>query len=201
MTRDQFLSQLRLSLGNMPDADKQDIVYDYEEHFRIGLADGKSEAQIAESLGNPRVIGNSYRIDAMLTEPKEGGGVPTACVARAVFASICLTYFNIVFVLGPFFGLVGLLFGMWAAAVSIAITGVALIVSPIFSPNWSHIWHATSQFIANPVLNDAFVVFAGIGVAALGVLASIGMVLVTKWFFIGVAAYVKFNARIIRGGK
>jgi uncharacterized membrane protein len=43
MTREQFLSQLRLSLGNMPDADKQDIVYDYEEHFRIGLADGKSE--------------------------------------------------------------------------------------------------------------------------------------------------------------
>lgn len=85
MTRDQFLSQLRKSLGNMPEADKEDIVYDYEEHFRIGLADGKSEAQIAESLGNPRVIGNSYRIDAMLNVSKEGGGVTTASVFCASF--------------------------------------------------------------------------------------------------------------------
>ena len=190
MTREQFLSQLRLSLGNMPDADKQDIVYDYEEHFRIGLADGKSEEQIAESLGNPRVIGNSYRIDAMLNVPKEGGGVAAASVLGAVFASISLTFLNIVFVLGPFFGLVGVLFGMWATAVSLIFAGVGFMVSPI--------WPGATQFIASPLLNDAFVLFSGIGIAALGVLASIGMSVLTKWFFIGVAAYVKFNARIIR---
>ena len=49
MTRDQFLSQLRLSLGAMPEADKQDIIYDYEEHFRIGLADGGVDAWNLES--------------------------------------------------------------------------------------------------------------------------------------------------------
>ena len=193
MTREQFLWQLRLSLGNMPDADKQDIVYDYEEHFRIGLADGKSEVQIAESLGNPRVIGNSYRIDAMLNVPKEGGSVPAASVLGAVFASISLTFFNIIFVLGPFFGLVGVLFGMWATAVSLAVAGIGLMVSPILP--------GATQFIANPLLNGAFVFFSGIGIAALGVLASIGMLALTKWFFIGVAAYVKLNARIIRGER
>lgn len=194
MTREQFLSQLRLSLGNMPDADKQDIVYDYEEHFRIGMADGKSEEQIAESLGNPRVIGNSYRIDAMLTEPKEGGGVNAASVLRAVFASISLTFFNVVFVIGPFCGLVGFLFGLWAFAVMIILNGLLVIVS-LFGCT-----HVT-QLIANPLLNDVFVLFSGIAMIAWGMLACIGLSAVTKWFFIRVAAYVRLNARIIRGEK
>ena len=195
MTRDQFLSHLRKSLGNMPEADKEDIVYDYEEHFRIGLADGKSEEQIAESLGNPRVIGNSYRIDAMLNVPNEGGGVTTASVFCAVFASISLTIFNVIFVLGPFFGLVGILFGMWATAVALTLAGAAVVLSPILPGVMN------AQFIANPLVNGAFILFSGLGVAALGVLASIGMVVVTKWFFAGVAAYVKLNARIVRGEK
>jgi len=194
MTRDQFLSQLQMNLGNMPEADKQDIVYDYEEHFRIGLAEGKSEEQIAESLGNPRVIGNSYRIDSMLTVPTDGSDVAAASVFNAVIASISLTIFNVIFVLGPFFGLVVVLFGMWATAGSLIIAGTAIMVSTIF-PSASNV-----QFIANPLMN-ASLLFSGIGVAASGVLAGIGMVFVTKWFFIGVAAYVKFNARIIRGGK
>jgi len=195
MTRDQFLSQLRLSLGNMPEADKQDIVYDYEEHFRIGLADGKSEEQIAESLGNPRVIGNSYRIDAMLTVPNDGESVAAASVFNAVIASISLTIFNVIFVLGPFIGLIGILFGMWVTAGSLVFAGAVTMVSTAF-PSASNV-----QLIANPLANGAFMLFSGLGIGALGVLASIGMVLVTKWFFIGVAAYVKFNARIIRGGK
>jgi hypothetical protein len=82
---------------------------------------------------------------------------------------------------------------MWATAVSLTLAGVGLAVSPI--------WPGAIQFIANPLLNGAFVLFSGIGIAALGVLASIGMSVLTKWFFIGVAVYVKFNARIIRGEK
>jgi uncharacterized membrane protein len=129
----------------------------------------------------------------MLNVPKEGGSVPAASVMGAVFASISLTFFNIIFVLGPFFGLVGVLFGMWATAVSLTLAGVGFMVSPI--------WPGATQFIVNPLLNDAFVLFSGIGIVALGVLASIGMSVLTKWFFIGVAAYVKLNARIIRGEK
>jgi hypothetical protein len=38
-------------------------------------------------------------------------------------------------------------------------------------------------------------------VAALGVLASTGMIFVTKSFFLGVASYLKINMRIVRGEK
>lgn len=193
MKKDEFLLELRNSLGNMPDADKQDVLNDYEEHFRVGMADGRSEEDIAQSLGNPRVIGNTFRIDAMLDEPKEGGGTSGASVLRAVFASISLTFLNLVFVVGPFFGLVGVLIGLWAVAFSMMLSGLRISLS--------FIWPIFAQIIPNLFWDRVFMFFGGIGVGALGFLAILGMAIVTKWFFKGVASYVRFNARVISGVK
>ncbi len=190
MSRDQFIAQLRQSLGNMSEAEKQDIIYDYDEHFRNGLAEGKTEEQIAQALGNPRIIGKSYRIDALLEEPREGGGVTAASVLRAIILSLSLTFVNVVFVLGPFIALLGVLFALWCAVAAIVFSGFACMVAP----TWSSDVQGLSTFAGRIVL-----FFSGIGVSAMGELAGIGMWLLTKWFFLGVAAYVKFNARIVRG--
>lgn len=193
MNKDQFLSQLRRNLASLPEAERQEILYDYEEHFRMGLADGKSEEAIAQSLGNPRVIGNAYRIDAMLDEPREGGRVTTVAVLRAVFASISLTFLNLIFVLGPFAGLVGVLAGLWAAAVAVLAAGLGMLLYPICPE--------TISIADLPVTatNSAFVFFSGLGTGALGLLACIGMMVLSRWFFRSVAAYIKFNARIVTG--
>jgi len=190
MRKDQFLAQLRRSLGGMDETEKKEILYDYEEHFRIGAAEGKDEEQIAGSLGNPRVIGNSYRIEGMLEEPSAGGGVTAGSVLRAVFASLSLTFFNLVVVIGPFFGLVGVMIGLWAAAVSLPLAGIAGIVALVASAVVPHLFSLSG-------MNPGFLVFAGIGVSALGVLAVIGMLLLTKMFIHGVAEYVKMNVRIV----
>ena len=73
MKKDEFLSELKMSLGSMPDADKQDVLNDYEEHFRVGMADGRTKDEITESLGNPDAIGATYRVSAMLEKPNEIG--------------------------------------------------------------------------------------------------------------------------------
>lgn len=73
MKKNEFLSELSNSLGSMPDADKQDVLNDYEEHFRVGMVDGRSEEDIAQSLGNPSAIGATYRVSAMLEKPNEIG--------------------------------------------------------------------------------------------------------------------------------
>ena len=193
MKKDEFLSELKKNLRNMPDADKQDVLNDYEEHFRVGMADGRSEEEIAQSLGNPRVIGNTFRIDAMLDEPKEGGGTSGASVLRAVFASISLTFLNLIFVVGPFFGLVGVLIGLWAVAFSMTLSGPRISLS--------FIWPIFPQITPNIHWDYSFMLFGGITIGALGFLAMIGMTILTKWFFRGIASYIRFNARIIRGEK
>jgi uncharacterized membrane protein len=188
--KERFLDELKHALGRMSDADQREILYDYEEHFRMGCEEGKSEEEISRSLGNPRVIGKSYSIDALLEMPKEGGGVTAASVLRAVFASASLTFFNIIFVLGPFLGLVAVMIGLWAAAASLPLSGIGLFFSPVAAL-------VVPAYFTIGGMNPAMLLFAGIGLAAVGLLAVIGMWKLSLLFVRMIAAYVKFNLRIV----
>jgi uncharacterized membrane protein len=190
MSREQFLAELRRSLGGIPEAEKKEILYDYEEHFRMGAADGQSEEEIGRKLGNPRVIGRSYRIDSLLEEPPEGGEVAAGSILRAAFASLSLTFFNAIFVLGPFFGLVGALVGLWAGAAAVGLSGVAGLLSLV-------VWPFFPGYVRLQGVEIAAVGFAAVGLIALGVLAVIGMGQLTRLFLRGLAAYVKLNLRIV----
>lgn len=119
-----------------------------------------------------------------------------ADVFRAVFASISLGFFNIIVVLGPFLGLVGVLIGMWAVVAALGISGVGGVAGAIAGP-FLQGWLGFSVTLGNVL----FLFFAGTCAAALGVLAAIGMVWLTRQFFVITARYVTFNARIISGRK
>jgi len=194
MTREQFLSELKHALGRMSDQEKSEIVYDYEEHFRMGAAEGKRDEDVAKSLGNPRILGKSYAIDALLEEPRAGEGVRAGAVLRALFASASLTFVNIIFVLGPFLGLVGGMIGLWAAAVSLPIAGVSAALSPLALL-------VIPAYVSLGGLHPAFVLFAGLGLAGIGLLAVLGMWKLSELFVQMTAAWVRFNIRIVTRRK
>jgi uncharacterized membrane protein len=50
MNKEQIIKQLDSGLKRLSKEERQDILQDYEEHFAIGLAEGKSEEMIANSL-------------------------------------------------------------------------------------------------------------------------------------------------------
>lgn len=56
----EFLSALEGALSGMDTEEKREILSDYEEHFTLGLAAGKSEEQIAASLGDPGQLAKMY---------------------------------------------------------------------------------------------------------------------------------------------
>ena len=58
--KQDFLDRLKASISYLPLQDQADILNDYEEHFRIGLENGKTEAEIAGSLGSPEELGASF---------------------------------------------------------------------------------------------------------------------------------------------
>ncbi len=197
MNREQYLAQLRRSLGRAAEEEKREILADYEEHFRAGLAEGRSEEAIVQALGSPAMIGRIYRIESLADEHREGWGA--ADTVRAVFASVSLGFFNALFLLGPFAGLMGVLAGLWAAAASIGLAGVAAVVAGIAGP-FLPVFAGTPAGMA-PAAVVACAILAGIGLAATGLLAVIGMAAVTRWFLVLTARYVRFNARIITGRK
>jgi uncharacterized membrane protein len=152
MTKEQFLTQLKRSISGLKESEKKEILYDYEEHFRMGLENKKTEEEIAESLGNPKVLGKSFKIDAFLEEGKEGSRAVS--VFRAVLTSLSLGFLSVVFILGPFTALISVFISFWAAAGALALSGVAAI----------------------------FML----------------MVRLSKWVFLVVEKYIRFNLRIIR---
>lgn len=63
MNRSEFLSSLKDELRRIPQVDRNEILYDYEEHFSIGLEQGKTEEEISMDLGDPRTIARQFNAD------------------------------------------------------------------------------------------------------------------------------------------
>ena len=54
MTENQFIGELETALKRLPTEERNDIIQDIHEYFTNGREDGKSENEIATSLGSPQ---------------------------------------------------------------------------------------------------------------------------------------------------
>lgn len=191
MNKAQFLNELDRSLAGVAYADKQEIMADYVEHFRVGLAEGKTEEEIAEALGNPRSIARAYRADYMVERARSDSSASN--ILRAILAVIGLGFFNLVVVLGPFLGMLGVILGLWAAGIAIAASGLGVLIGAacgIVLP-----W-ITTGIPAVIIVGAAFI---AAGLIALGTLWCIGMYYVTLGFCKITVRYLDLNVRIIKG--
>lgn len=197
MTEKQFLSILKRNLSGLSSMDKQEILSDYGEHFTLGKEAGKSEEDICLSLGDPALLGKNSRAELLVEKLDEESAASN--VFKAVIASFSLGFFNIVFVLGPYLGLVGAMIGLWAGAVSIMLSGVASVLFIIFKP-------IIKIFIPYVMQPDSFgislaVFLAGIALFSIGSLAVIAMVKLSQLFIKGTVKYLQSNARIIKRSR
>lgn len=86
MNKKEFLKQLEEALLRLNKSDRDDIMLDYEEHFRVGLEKGMSEEDVAESLGSPADIAAQYlenlpeNAKGQRVEPESTDNTPTVTV-------------------------------------------------------------------------------------------------------------------------
>ena len=188
MNRDEFLKALRKELSGIPKEDMGDILYDYEEHFDIGIHKGKTEREIAKELGNPKNIAKSYKVSIKITEAEKN---PTATnLFKAILAAMALGFFNLIVVLAPFIVIVALLFSLYAISVGFIIGGIGSFFGTIAAP-----FLPTKINIGmNPLASISF----GIGFTALGVLIMLGCFYLTKLLYNGIIKYLKWNIDIIK---
>jgi hypothetical protein len=66
MSRALFLSRLRQGLKGLSPDEIDDIVMDYEAHFSDAIAAGRSETDVAASLGDPLQLGGELRAETKL---------------------------------------------------------------------------------------------------------------------------------------
>lgn len=183
MENNKFLKRLDDLLSKVPEQDRREMLYDFEEHFSIGYSNGRTEEEIMEELGDPSIIARDLLAGYHISKAESVQTIPN--ITRAVIATISLSFFNLVFILGPVLGIFGAYIGLCAAALALTLSPLALIGSLIF----------------NGFEDFMFLLFASMVTCSLGILLSIAMIHVGKILYRIILTYIKFNVRIIKGEK
>jgi uncharacterized membrane protein len=206
MNRDEFLKTLETSLTAFNQEEKKDILYDYEEHFRIGLQNGKTDDELINELGSPADIAKQYNLN---NEPEKGKFNSYAestidyrdhstlknnerSIIPSIIAALALGFFNLVFVIWLFIAVGAALIGLAAAAISITVSGLIVTLSPILAPLFPNYINLPSN------MSFVLTVLLGIGTIALGALFCIGLFYAIKYFCLAVNKYIKWNISIIK---
>ena len=188
MNKNEFMKELSRNLPKVPEEEKRDILTDYDEYFTIGTEKGRSEEDIALSLGEPRTIVKQLRANYMIEKAQNAKS--SGNMFRAVIAAVSLGFFNII-LLGPFIGIVGILIGLYATAFGFTISGIGLVLGTFLKL-------VLPSYISMDV-NWIISIAIGIGLSALGVLMFIGCKHLTKWLYKVTIKYLKTNIKIING--
>jgi len=70
VNKNEFLKIISEGLNDFPPEELNEIISDYEGHFRDALSDGKTEEEIINNLGDAFVIVNRYRSGYVQSVPR-----------------------------------------------------------------------------------------------------------------------------------
>lgn len=188
MNRNEFMTKLQNTLGNISAASKEEIMYDYKEHFEIGLEQGKTEEEICGGLGDPKAIAKQYRVEYMVRQADTDKSAVN--VLRAVFAALSLGFFNLVFMLPVLAVVISVLAALYSIAIGCVFGGVGALLAIILAP-------AIPQWISLPDLNPAILVFGSVSLTSFGLLFTIISVKLTSLSYKLTISYIKTNMKII----
>ena len=172
MTKKEFMQQLKQLL---PDKDRRDILLDYEEHFLSGLSEGKAEEEIVAELGTPEEVAKEY------------GYAEKDALKGNALAGVGLIFLDIILFLSGFiFTIFGIWFALWAIPFALFVASMFIIVFSLVS----------ATVLVMPIY---LMLTSGIALLAFSILLGIGMLYLTKGFFILIKWYCKLHARAFNG--
>jgi uncharacterized membrane protein len=172
MTRDEFMRRLRRGLAPMGEAEASDIAADYEAHFDAALEDGRSEAEVAEALGDPGRLARELKLEAGIRRWEEGRS-PSAAWS-AVIAFLGLGAIDILILAPVLLPALGVMLGLYVAMLGLFVAGGAIMIVGPFS-----------LFPGGPLaalLSGAGMMSAAVAFTALLLIVSIWLVNALMWF-------------------
>jgi uncharacterized membrane protein len=191
MNKKQYIEKLAKYLKGLPKEELEDIVRDFDEYFEIGKERGRKEEEVSISLGNPKSLAKQIKLESYIKKAEQTASA--ANIGRAIFTSIGLSFFNLVFFLPLFAVIFVVIATLFAVAVSIGAAGVTGTVASFFYPIYS-------QYITFKV-NIAAQIFTFIGLGSFGVLFFVGDIYLAKIIYRLIVKYLRFNLNIIKGRR
>ncbi len=195
MNKEVFLEKLKRDLKNIPEQDIEEILQDYAEHISIGLKNGRDEAEIIKSLGDPADIAKQINADYHIK--KAENKTSTINIFRAIYASAGMGVMNLLFMLPLLFGLLLLLFLLYAIPFLLIMGSQIVLIACAASILVPDFFAEISGFVLSPPELIA-VFFTNLGCVSLGYLILIGAYHITALLYRHVLRYLKFNLSIIK---
>jgi uncharacterized membrane protein len=191
MNKEVYLKKLSKNLANLPEEEIDDIIMDFDEYFDIGKERGRSEEELSSSLGDPKKLARQIKAESYIKKAEESTSAGN--IARAIFTSIGLSFFNIIFILPPFLVVFIVVIVLFAVSVVLGAAGITGMIGSFFYPLYSQYL----TFTINPFVG----VFAFLGLGAFGILFFTGNIYLWKIIYRQVVRYLRFNLSIISGRR
>ena len=172
MTRDEFLKRLRGGLGGLPPATIDDIAADYDAHFDAAHAEGRSDAEVADALGEPGRLARELRLEAGFRRWEEGRTPSSA--AGAVIAFLGLGAIDILVLLPILLPVIAVILGLYVGTVGVFVAGGGILIAGPFSG------FPGGALVA--MLGGLGLMAAAVAAGALLTIVSIGLVNILTWF-------------------
>ncbi|MGC5774540.1 HAAS signaling domain-containing protein [Paenibacillus pabuli] len=193
MNRQQFMQAMEIHLRPMDPQERAELLADYDQHFEMGLREGRLEEEIARELGHPieiakEALGDRYDAQTPGSDPFYA---PTYGemrlpknsnrAARNFFTGIGLIFLNLI--LGIPLGLI--LWSVWLVIASLSL----LVLSPVAAAvDFLFLHHF-----------DRAELFVSIGALGVGILFSLATKWVFKAFKVTTLQYIRWNKRTMKG--
>ncbi|MGC4378948.1 DUF1700 domain-containing protein [Fictibacillus sp. Mic-4] len=182
MTKKQFISELGNFIKKLPEGERKEIIYDYEEHFEMGMAEGKAEHEIANELGSPKTLAREILAQYHLSQAQSDKSMHN--MMKALLAIVSLSFFNIVFLLMPIIVILVVYAVLCIASFAIATSGIG-VLSPVFLQDISFMER----------------LFMAMALTGFGVFMCIVMIYIGKFLYRMILNYARFNVRIVKGER
>lgn len=190
MDKDEFMGELKKQLKSIPDEELKDILADFEEHFAIGIEEGRTEEELSESMGNPKDLAKQMKTNYLVNKAQTSTTPTNVIKVLLAFASLGL--FNLIFVLGPVLMVISILIILAIIGIALSLAGTIAFIASILRP--FDILESVTFIGVNQI--EGLFVSGGILVAGLVILIITGFF--GKYFSKFIIQYVKMNIQIIK---
>lgn len=181
MNKLDFLKELTVYLQDLSSQEQEEIIQDFEEHFEMGRAEGKTDEEIVRSLGSPQQIANELQFTQQFEKVQVNHSEQSHLRRTGII--IGLFFFNLIIVLGPSVGIAGIILAAWVTAFSFV---AQLLIAGV-------------QWIIHPESFYLFELFTSITFAGSGLFIFIAANYITNAFIRLFSKYIGFNVRLAKG--
>lgn len=181
MTKEQFLTELESQLKKLPKSDQEEILRDYNEYFTIAQSDGKLEHEVVQALGSPKQLAKELLASYYIEEMQKSASAKNTM--RALWAGVGLGFLNLIFIVGPFIGIVSTVASFWLVGIVFLFTPALVLIGAAFNVG-SFAW---------------FDFFVALTLSGVGVFILMGLYYITSLLKKWSIRYLKFNVAIVKG--